>query len=60
MIVTPMNRGLIYQVHDLITGARFLWHGARNFVQLDPHRSPAHVFRVHRRVHREHDFDYFL
>jgi starch synthase (maltosyl-transferring) len=49
-----------YQMHDLITGARFLWHGARNFVQLDPQRSPAHIFRVHRRVHREQDFDYFL
>jgi starch synthase (maltosyl-transferring) len=49
-----------YQMHDLITGARFLWQGARNFVQLDPQRSPAHVFRVHRRVHREHDFDYFM
>jgi len=49
-----------YQMHDLISGARFLWHGPRNFVQLDPQRSPAHIFRVHRRVHREHDFDYFL
>jgi len=49
-----------YQMHDLITGARYLWHGARNFVQLDPQRSPAHIFRVHRRVHREQDFDYFL
>jgi len=49
-----------YQMHDLITGARFLWHGARNFVQLDPQRSPVHICRVHRRVHREQDFDYFL
>jgi len=49
-----------YQMHDLLTDARYLWHGARNFVQLDPGRSPAHIFRVRRRVHNERDFDYFL
>ncbi len=49
-----------FQVHDLITHARFIWHGARNFVQLDPQRLPAHVLRVRRRLHREHDFDYFM
>jgi starch synthase (maltosyl-transferring) len=48
-----------YQMHDQLTGARFLWQGPRNFVLLDPHRVPAHVFRVRRRVHREQDFDYF-
>ncbi|HVB48081.1 MAG TPA: alpha-1,4-glucan--maltose-1-phosphate maltosyltransferase [Burkholderiales bacterium] len=48
-----------YQMHDLITGARFLWQGPRNFVQLDPQRVPAHIFRVRRRVRREQDFDYF-
>jgi starch synthase (maltosyl-transferring) len=49
-----------FQVHDVLTGARFLWSGARNFVQLDPTRAPAHVFRVRRRVRTERDFDYFL
>ncbi|MDH5207147.1 MAG: alpha-1,4-glucan--maltose-1-phosphate maltosyltransferase [Burkholderiaceae bacterium] len=49
-----------FQVHDALTGARFLWSGARNFVQLDPARSPAHVFRVRRRIRTERDFDYFL
>lgn len=52
--------GAQYQMHDLLTGAHFLWSGPRNFVQLDPARVPAHVFRVRRRVHREQDFDYFL
>ena len=32
----------------------------RGFVVLDPQRSPAHVFRVRRRLRREQDFDYFL
>jgi len=49
-----------YQMHDLLTGARFLWTGARNFVALDPARSPAHVFRLRRKVRTERDFDYFL
>ena len=39
-----------YQVHDLLTGARYLWHGISNFVQLDPQSVPAHIFRVRRRV----------
>ena len=37
-----------------------LWRGARNFVSLDPQHSPAHIFRVRRRVRTERDFDYFL
>jgi starch synthase (maltosyl-transferring) len=49
-----------YQMHELLTGARFLWSGARNYVSLDPARSPAHVFRLRRRVRTERDFDYFL
>jgi starch synthase (maltosyl-transferring) len=48
-----------FQVHDLLTDARFAWSGSRNFVLLDPARVPAHVFRVRRRVRSERDFDYF-
>jgi starch synthase (maltosyl-transferring) len=49
-----------FQMHELLTGARYLWNGRRNFVRLDPAASPAHVFRVRRRVRTERDFDYFL
>ena len=49
-----------YQMHDLISGARFLWSGPRNFVRLDPQRSPAHVFALRRKVRTERNFDYFL
>jgi starch synthase (maltosyl-transferring) len=49
-----------YQMHELLTGARFLWSGPRNYVSLDPARAPAHVFRLRRRVRTERDFDYFL
>jgi len=48
-----------FQVHDLITDARYLWQGRRNYVELDPQVVPAHILRVRRDVHREHDFDYF-
>jgi starch synthase (maltosyl-transferring) len=49
-----------FQMDDLLSGARFLWRGSRNFVSLDPQHSPAHIFRVRRRVRTERDFDYFL
>ena len=35
-----------YEVHDLLTDARYRWDGARNFVILDPAGSQAHVFVV--------------
>lgn len=49
-----------YQMHDLLSGARFLWSGPRNFVRIDPERAPAHIFALRRKVRTEHNFDYFL
>jgi starch synthase (maltosyl-transferring) len=49
-----------FQMDDLLSGARYLWRGSRNFVSLDPQHSPAHIFRIRRRVRTERDFDYFL
>ena len=49
-----------YQVHDLLWDERYLWHGSRNFVALDPHTKPVHIFRVRRWMSREQDFDYYL
>ena len=49
-----------YQAHDLLTGARFLWHGERNYVELNPQTTPAHILRIRRRMRREQDFDYFM
>jgi starch synthase (maltosyl-transferring) len=49
-----------YQAHDLLTDARYLWHGARNYVELDPQIVPAHIFVIRRKVRTEHDFDYYL
>jgi starch synthase (maltosyl-transferring) len=40
--------GDIYEVHDLLTDARYVWHGRRNYVALTPGVQPAHIFRVRR------------
>ena len=39
-----------YQVHDLLTDARYTWKGSRNYVKLDPETQPAHIFRLRRNV----------
>ncbi len=49
-----------YQMHDLLSGARFIWRGTTNFVELDPQAVPAHIFRLRRWVRTEKDFDYFM
>ena len=49
-----------FQMHDLLTDARYLWQGKRNYVQLDPDSVPAQIFRVRPRIRREQDFDYFM
>jgi starch synthase (maltosyl-transferring) len=49
-----------FQVHDLLGGGRYLWQGGHNFVQLNPHAMPGHIFRIRRRVNTERDFDYFM
>jgi starch synthase (maltosyl-transferring) len=48
-----------YQVHDLLTGGRFLWYGAANFVSLTP-EAPAHILRLRRKIRTERDFDYYM
>lgn len=41
-----ISPGAPFGVHDLLTDARYLWRGPRNFVQLDPRAVPAHLFVV--------------
>jgi starch synthase (maltosyl-transferring) len=54
----PQDRG--YEAEDLLTGARYLWNGPRNYVELNPSHLPGHILRIHRRLKIETDFDYFL
>jgi starch synthase (maltosyl-transferring) len=49
-----------YEAEDLLTGERYLWHGPRNFVELNPSRQPGHILIIHRRMKVETDFEYFL
>lgn len=49
-----------YQAHDLLTDARYFWHGMHNYVELNPQAMPAHIFCIRRLVRTERDFDYFL
>ena len=42
--------GAPFQVEDLLTGEKFDWRGRRNFVLLDPHSRPAHIFRLRRLI----------
>ena len=48
-----------YQVHDLLSDARYIWSGTHHFIELEPQVSPAHIFRIRRRLRRESDFEYF-
>ena len=49
-----------YQMHDLLSDARYLWQEGRNYVELDPRAMPAHIFRLRHRVRSERDFDYYI
>jgi starch synthase (maltosyl-transferring) len=55
-----IDPGQTYQAHDLLGNARYFWQGERNYVELDPHVVPAHIFVIRRRVRTERDFDYYL
>ncbi len=60
LAVLQVDANRPFQVHELLSGARYTWHGARNYVQLNPHVVPAHIFRIRRKVRTERDFEYFL
>jgi len=51
--------GQTFQAHDLLSGARYLWQGSRNYVALDPQHAAAHILRIRHHVRSELDFDYF-
>ena len=55
-----IERDRPFQAHELISGARYMWNGARNYVELNPQSIAGQVFRFRRRVRSEHDFEYFL
>jgi starch synthase (maltosyl-transferring) len=38
-----------FEVHDLLSGGRYTWGGSRNYIELNPHQLPAHLFKLVRR-----------
>ena len=54
----PQDRA--YEAEDLLTGERYLWHGPRNYVELNPASRSGHILKIHRRLKVETDFEYFL
>lgn len=55
-----IDGSLPFQVHDLLSEGRYLWHGAKNYVELDPALVPANIFVLRRRLRTEKQFDYYL
>jgi starch synthase (maltosyl-transferring) len=47
-----------FEVQDLLTDARYVWHGRRNYVELTP--GMGHIFAAGRRTRDEHDLDNFV
>ena len=50
--LSPEELGLVpgqsYIVDDRLNEARYTWRGQRNYVELNPQKTPAHIFRVNR------------
>ncbi len=55
-----IDRDRSYQAHELLSGARYIWNGPRNYIELNPQSTPAQIFRFRRRLRSEQDFEYFL
>ena len=55
-----MDEHTPFQVHDLLSGAFYLWNGDHNYVEIDPGVMPVQIFKVRRKVRSEKDFDYFM
>jgi starch synthase (maltosyl-transferring) len=43
-----IEAGDSFEVHDLISNARYVWRDGSNYVELNPHAFPAHIFRLTR------------
>jgi starch synthase (maltosyl-transferring) len=54
----PQDRA--YEAEDLLSGERYLWHGPRNYIELNPSHLSGHILTIHRRLKVETDFEYFL
>ena len=51
--------GSAFDVYDLLTETRYTWHGAQNYVALDPSAAMAHIFLVRAHERTEVDFEHW-
>jgi starch synthase (maltosyl-transferring) len=49
-----------FLAHDLLSQDKYLWNGEYNYIELNPQLIPAQILRLHPRMRREQDFDYFM
>jgi starch synthase (maltosyl-transferring) len=49
-----------YPVTELFSGDQRIWHGRRQFIELNPQHLPARLFQLRRAARSERDFEYFL
>ncbi|MDG5815464.1 alpha-1,4-glucan--maltose-1-phosphate maltosyltransferase [Chitinispirillales bacterium ANBcel5] len=54
-----IESGQAYLLEDLLSGEKFVWHDMENYVSLSPHKTPAYIFKLKRKVRKESDFDYY-
>ena len=52
--------GQPFLVHDLLEGKMSMWHGESLRVELGGDALPGKILRIHPRLKRENDFDYFM
>ena len=48
-----------YRVHELLSNRKYLWEGKTQEITLNPAQLPACIFRIHAKLRREADFEYF-
>jgi starch synthase (maltosyl-transferring) len=41
-----LSEDVPFEVEDLLSGARYTWRGARNYVRLDPMDKVGHILRL--------------
>jgi starch synthase (maltosyl-transferring) len=49
-----------YFAYDLLSGDRHVWQDESVRLDFMPSQISAHIFRLHTRMRREHQFDYFM
>lgn len=58
--ILNINPERSYLADDLFGGDKYIWQGEKNYVELNPQISPAHIIKIRRHFKQESDFDYYL